>query len=344
MFRIRTSTTHSAKRAVANFFSWAIILAGLIAPRSANAETLKVGYVNVPGFGAIFIGQAKGYFAAQGLTVELTPFEGAQPVALAVVAGDIDFGFAGPSGGFYNLAGKGALRIIAGVIRDAPGFKNQAFVVSNRAYGSGLKSYRDMAGRTFAIAQTGGPSHYSIALLAEKFGLDLKSIRVLPLQSLPNAVSAVVGGQADATVISASAAMPAVQRGNVKLIGWVGDETPWQIGVAFASAKTTNERQETVERFLRAYRRAARDYHDAFTGPNEERADGPTAPEILDIIAKNLHQPPETINIPYVDADGMLDVQDIFHQIAWFKSQGLVMNEAKGDDIIDKRYVIPLSR
>ena len=133
-----------------------------------------------------------------------------------------------------------------------------------------------------------------------------------------------------------------VQRGDIKLIGWVGDETPWQIGVAFTSAKTANDRRATVRRFLHAYRRAASDYHAAFTGANEERADGPTAPEVLAIIAKNLNQSAETINIPYVDAEGRLHVKDILHQIAWYKSQGMVKPEVDGGQIIDERYVMAL--
>ena len=48
--------------------------------------------------------------------------------------------------------------------------------------------------------------------------------------------------------------------------------------------------------------------------------------------------------IPWVDADLRLDVADIRHQIDWFHAQGLLKGEANADDIIDKRYVVPLPR
>ncbi|HEY1504824.1 MAG TPA: ABC transporter substrate-binding protein [Stellaceae bacterium] len=331
------------RSAMTSILCGAVALLFVVAfPGFARAETIRIGFVKVPGYGPVFIAREKGYFADEGLTASLVPFEGAQPVAVAVAAGDIDFGVAGPSAGLFNLGGQGRLRIIAGMIREAAGFQNQAFVASNRAYEAGLTSYKDIAGHSFAITQMGGPSHYSLVLLAEKYGADLKSIRVLPLQSLPNAVSAVVGGQADASVISASVVAPSLRRADMKLIGWIGEEIPWQIGVAFTSARTAGEKSTTVERFLRAIRNGTRDYHDTFTGPGEVRKDGPKASEILAIISKYVDEPPESINVPYVDADARLDVNDILHQINWFRAQGLVKSEFEGESIIDKRYVIPL--
>jgi NitT/TauT family transport system substrate-binding protein len=99
-----------------------------------------------------------------------------------------------------------------------------------------------------------------------------------------------------------------------------------------------------VERFLRAFRKGAHDYHDAFTGLSEKRVDGSTAPEILAIIAKYTGQPEAAIRsaIGYVDSDARVDVKDIKHQIAWFQSQGMVKSDVTGDAIIDARYAVPL--
>lgn len=44
----------------------------------------------------------------------------------------------------------------------------------------------------------------------------------------------------------------------------------------------------------------------------------------------------------YVDTDERLDVRDITRQIAWFKAQGMIKGEVEIDQVIDKRYVIPL--
>lgn len=71
---------------------------------------------------------------------------------------------------------------------------------------------------------------------------------------------------------------------------------------------------------------------------------GPTAPEVLAIIAKYTQQPVEQIAraLPYVDAEARLDVKDVLRQIAWYKAEGMIKGEVDGDRIIDKRYVVPL--
>ena len=311
-------------------------------PLAAQAEAIKLGSLTVANVGPIFIAKEKGYFAAEGLEVELVSFDAAQPVALAVASGAVDFGVTSTSGGFFSLAGQGPLRIISGLYSEAPGFHNFAIVASDHAYESGLKSYKDIANHSVATTQIGSPVHYSLALLADKYDIDLKSIRMLPLQGIPNMLSALVGNQADAAIITGTAIQPVLQAGQAKLLGWVGDETPWQTAVTFTTAKTLNDRGNTVQAFLRAFRKGTKDYHDAFTGPGETRADGPTAPEILAIIAKYVNQTPDQVrlSVAYVDPDARLDVDDIRHQVGWYKSQKMIKDEIDPNAVMDMRYVV----
>jgi NitT/TauT family transport system substrate-binding protein len=96
----------------------------------ATAEEVRIGTIKVAGAGAMFLAEARGYFAAEGLTPRFVFFEAAQPIAVANVSGDIDFGATPPGGGFYALAGQGALKIIGGYIMDWPSFQANGAVVS----------------------------------------------------------------------------------------------------------------------------------------------------------------------------------------------------------------------
>jgi NitT/TauT family transport system substrate-binding protein len=323
---------------------WSALIV-LLGCAPARAETIKVG-IGTGGVGHLFIAKDKGYFAAEGLTVEFVPFVSAEPVAVAVASGSVDFGATGLSGALYTLGGQGVLKIIAGSVHEAPGFQFLTFVVSNRAYAAGWTSFKGMGGHSVAVPQIGSPSHYSTALIAEKYGVDLKTVRVLPVQSVPNCISAATGGQADAAVMPVVPVMPSIERGDVKLMGYVGDETPWQIQAVFTTSKIANDRRDTVERFLRAYRKGAKELHDAFTGPDGKRKDGPEAAAILALIAKNTGQTAEQtkLAIPSVDGEGRLDVKDVLHQIAWYKQQNMLKVPVEGDQVIDKRYVLPLER
>jgi len=329
---------------------WLFIVVGAVfsaialLPRAASAEEVKIGLLKTAGNGGIFVAIEHGYFAAEGLTPKLTYFEAAQPVAVAAVSGDIDIGSTALTGGLYNLAAQGSLRVIAAQSADAPTFQNNTVIVSNRAYEAGLKSYKDLAGRAIAITTIGSSPQYCIVLLAEKYGFDLKSVRFLPVQTTPNVVSAVVGAQADAGVGPAAPLLPAVLRGDAKLLGFVGDETPYQLGALFVATKTADQRGDMLKRFLSAYRKGARDYHDAFTGADEKRKDGPTAPAIMAILEKYLGQTAAQLKsgISYIDAQARLDAKDVQHQIDWYHAQGLLKGELKASDLIDKRYALTL--
>jgi NitT/TauT family transport system substrate-binding protein len=321
----------------------AAILAMLLAvPGARGADHIKIGMQKVPG--PVFIALDKGYFAAEGLEAEPVFFEAGQPVAVAAVSGDIDFGIAGFTGGLYGLAEQGALKIIGGQTREVPGFHANTVVASQKAYAAGLKSFKDLPGHSVAVTQIGSAFHYDLGLLAEKYHFDLKSVRILPLQTNPNAVAAVSGGSADAAVSIISYLAPAIERGDVKLLGYIGDETPWQLVGVFVATKTASERGPLIERFLRAFRRATRDYHDAFTGPDGKRQDMATAPEMLAILAKHTGQPVERVrgSLGYIDPEARIDVQDVAHQVAWYKAEGLLKGDLPGESLVDLRYALPL--
>lgn len=322
-----------------------ILLAACMAasPRS-DADPIKIGVVKVPASGAIFIAQEKGYFATEGIPAQLVFFDAGQPIAVATTSGGVDFGATAISAGFYSLAGQGALRIIAAAAEDVPHFESQAFLVSNAAYAAGFKSLKDFPGHSYALSQIGSSAQYALGLIAEKYDFPLDSVRILPMQSISNAVTAVAGGRADITLNSATAELATVERGAARFLGYLGDEQSYQFGVVFTATTTTNERPDIVASFLRAYRKGARDYHDAFAGPNGERKDGPTASTILGILAKYVVVPPEQLAAAasYIDADARLDIRDVLHQVAWYKSHNLLKGDVNAEALIDRRYVVAL--
>jgi len=52
-------------------------------------EAIKIGTLMTTGGGALYIAQEKGYFAAEGLTAELVPFDAGQPVAVEGVTQEL---------------------------------------------------------------------------------------------------------------------------------------------------------------------------------------------------------------------------------------------------------------
>ncbi len=312
---------------------------------TAHAESIKIGISKLLSYPAVPIAIERGYFKEQGIDAEMAYFDSAQPVAVAVASGSVDFGVAGLSAAFYTLAGQGQLRMIAASGYEQPGFYNIVLLGSLKAYDAGLKSPKDLPGHAVAVTQLGTSLQLNLGRIAQKFGVDLKSIEVKPLQSNSNVVSALTGGTIDAGIIPATPALPLIAKNEVKVISWVGDDVPGNTGSsAFTGTKTANERGDLVKRFLVAYRKGMKDFHDAFTDANGKRKDGPTAPAMLDLLSKFTGMETGTIDraTPYVDAQGRVDVKDISEQIAWYTAQGLIKVPVNADELIDKRYAIAL--
>jgi NitT/TauT family transport system substrate-binding protein len=326
------------------------LFAGLLAIAAgwtAQADELlkaKVGVLRLSSSAPVFIAQDKGYFRDAGLDIDLRFFDAAQPIAVATTSGDIDFGITAFTAGLYNLAGKGTLKVIGGMSREKAGYPLIGYFASNNAYATGLKTPKDLAGKRIAVTQVGSSFHYSLGLLADKYGFKLADIKVLPLQSLSNAAAALKGETVDAALLPVSTARKLMDDNGAKLLGWVGDETPWQLGAVFASPKTLTNKP-LVTRLLAALERADREYHDvilADVAGGSAPINGKTKP-LLEIIAKYTNLPIEQVvgNCAYIDPDGKLDVKNVANQIAWLQEQGFVDKGFGVDAILAKDYVKP---
>lgn len=322
-----------------------IALSGTIArAQTSGAGTLEkssIGVLALASSGPIFIAKSKGYFADAGLDVDLKMFTSAQQVPVAVASGDIDFGVTGLTAGFYNLASRQAITMIAAQSRDEPGFNLSAYVATKAAYDAGLRTPADLRGKRVAITTIGSTFHYMLGLLGQKHGFTVKDLSMVPLQDIPKMTAAFKGNQVDAIIAPVTVARQVVADGSGVILGWVGDETPWQLGALFTSPETVINRRPTVEKFVTAYKIALAEYHAAFNtrDASGQIVKGPGYDELLAIIAEAVKQKPEIVaaGLPYVDPEGRLLIKDVVNQVIFWQGQGQV------DKALDPRSVMDLS-
>lgn len=313
----------------------------LFAAPSFAADHVKVGTTRLISYVSVPVGLAHGYFQAQGLDVEQIYFDSAQPIAVAAASGDIDFGVAGPSAGFYNLAAQGQIKLIGATGGDSKGFHALEFLASNKAWNGGLKTPHDLPGHSVAITQVGTALHSIIGVLADNDGFPMSAVELKPLQSNGTVTSALVGGTVDAAVMPNGPILNLVDKGQIKFLGWTSDYAALKAGVMLLATKhDLDDRSDVVKRFLIAYRQASREIHDAFTGPDEVRRNGPTAPEIIQIISDFTGLTPEQVDAsaPYVLPNAEIDLVAYQSQITWLKSQGLLKTNIHIEDLVDMRY------
>lgn len=324
-------------------FAAIVCMSGALIEPGNAAEPAKICVVRSSGGIPAIVAKEKGFFAAQGLDPQLTFFDSAQPISVAVASGDCDFGSTGITAAFFNLAGQGALKIIAAGTWDRPGFQSVGLVASNQAYAAGLRSLKDLGGHSVAITQAGSPLEFFVVEIARRFNIDLSTIQILPLQSNGVIASAIAGNKTDAAVQTSAPIYALVGKGDGKLLGWVSDVLPMRQGEAvFTSTKIANEKPELVKGFLGGLRAGMAYWDKAFVDAKGQRYEGPTAPEVIGYVAKDLGQPESVVRqgIPYFDPQARISQKDMELPLDWYKSRNMVKANVDLDSLLDKRYVI----
>lgn len=317
----------------------------LVATASYAKEKVTVAALTFVSSSPLFIAYEKGYFAEQGLDVDLKFFRSAQPVAVSIASRDADFGVTAFTAGFYNLAAKGAVKVIGAQLHEVKGYPGSAILVSNKAFAAGVTSVDKLPGHSFAMSQVGSSFHYMIGRVAEGAGFDLQDLKLKPLQSVGNMIGALKSGQVDSMIMVPHIAKPLADAGGAKIIGWVADYAPYQVGGLFTSTQNVAERRVVIEKFVKAYQKGIADYRAAFIDSDENQD------EILNLIHKYVYKdqaaekalPKIKTGAMYIEKDGRLDVADVYKQIAWYQEQGLVDKDADPSKIVDNSFIKPLT-
>jgi NitT/TauT family transport system substrate-binding protein len=314
----------------------------------AALPPVRVGVLRLASAGPVFIAQDKGYTRDAGVDVTLRFFDAAQPIAVAIASGDIDVGITAFTGGLFNLAGRGQLKVLAAQSREEPGFPLIAYLASKRAHDAGLRTLRDLRGKSVGITQVGSSFHYSLGLITRKLGFPMSDVRMQPLQSLSNLSAALIGGSIEAALLPSTVARPLIDRGEAVLLGWVSDETPWQVGALFAGTRFIQQQRDPLTRYIAAYRKAAAEYHDVLL---KRKADGtfdhgPEAAALIEIIARNVNQSAAivTASLAFVDREARLDWASVADQLQWYQENGFVDRGFGMDAIMDTSFVPPIRR
>ncbi len=316
-------------------------------PPARTGDLLRLGLMQTLSPAPFYIAQERGIFRIAGINLTFTFFPAAQPIAVAAVAGGIDVGVTALTGGFFNLAASGALKVIGGALHEEPGYPGSAILVSDKAFDAGLTSPEKLAGHSFAITYYGSSFHYMLGRIAEAKGFSLSSVALHPVRQVPEMIAAVLGGQVDATIAIASIAKPLAAKAKAHIIGWVGDIVPYQITALFATERMIVQQTDLLHRFAGAYQKGVKEYRDAFLRlDRHERPiiDAKTDAAIALITKYVFIGDPDARakildGVGYYDAGGALDVADVEAQCKWLVAHDLVKRGIDPAALIDTRFL-----
>ncbi|WP_232697451.1 ABC transporter substrate-binding protein [Brevibacillus daliensis] len=308
-------------------------------PAEQKMETVQVGMLKLTSTAPLFIGIEKGFFKEENIDLKPQWFEAAQPISVATAAGSVDVGATGITASMYNMiAGGQKLVVVADKGREQQGYSSSALLVPND---SPIKSVEELKGKKIGITQTGSTYHYMAGKLLEKYGLSLKDVDLVPLNSIKGLMEALKSNQVDSVLLNEPNISLVVNEGYGKPIAQIGDEFEYQTSGIFFSP-TFAENKDVAERFLKAYAKSTRYYYDAvLTKKDGQVVPGENYDEVIEIIAKYIEQDKELIKkgLPYIDRDGKLLESDIQTQVDWYAKEKLIDKPIDVKEIVNTQML-----
>ena len=318
-----------------------VAASALAAPAIAQNKKIKVGALRFTSHSASFIAVERGYFDDAGLDVELEFFQAAQPMAVAIASGDVDYAVTAVTGGLVSLADKGAIKVIGGAVKEEAGIDGQQILASDAAFQAGVTDPSKLGGKSYGVTQSGSSFHYVGAKVAAAEGIEM-SYR--PLQKVGAIIGALRSGQVDAWNIVPHIAKPLAGSGAVHIIGAVQDYLPdYQLTTVFTSASNAADKRGQTEDFLAAFSRGIDDYNSTMIDLSGGEAG---VDEMVDLIHKYVYTDrprdkaaPGIINgTMRLSPNAALNVASIQDQLSWFQSEDLVDAHITIDTLVDSSY------
>jgi NitT/TauT family transport system substrate-binding protein len=318
--------------------------AASLAPALA-ADKIKVGILPLTSHAPDIIAGGKGYFAKQGIDASFITFLAAQPMAVAIASGDVDFGITAITAGLISLADKGAVKVIGGALEEAPGVEGEKIIVSKKAYDEGVTTPAKLKGRTFGITTAGSSFQYMAHKIAQKEGFADSDMQLKALQKVPTVIAALKSGQIDAWSIVPNIADALTKGPGVVQIGKISDYIPnYQVTTVFTSAANVEKKPDLVKRFLAAFSQGVADYNAALVEKTMSKDD-------TDAIVKMIHQyvyasmpldkaaPRIRAGAMRISPDATLNLESVKDQHDWFKAEKMVPADISMAKLVDTRFV-----
>ena len=312
-----------------------------------QARELTIGTIGASSDAPLFIADAKGYFAEQGLKVTFVRFDSAAKMIPSLGSGEVDVGSGATSAGLYNAYARGIpIKIVSDKARNAKGYGFQAIMVRTDLIDSGqVKSLKDFKGLKVAMSANGNSENAFMNYALVQNGLSYNDIDPIFL-GFPNQIAAYANKAIDASLTVEPTVTELLKQGTAKKLVSADEVFPdYQTAVIFYSPIFMKDQPDNAKKFMVALVKAIRFYDDAL---KDGHLAGPNADEVIKILTQYsfIKDPAvhRAIVSQAIDPDGQLNMPSL--QMAWqfFKDTKQIDGSVKVDDVVDLSYVHAASK
>jgi NitT/TauT family transport system substrate-binding protein len=289
---------------------------------------------NIP----LYAGIDRGYFAAEGLQVELVGLQDVAASAQAIATNQVQFSIAVPDPVIFNALNRGVdIRILVSSTTNKPDDKPAAFMVRSELLDSGqVRSLADLRGRAVSVANPSSQFYIERALALG--GLTLSDVSTVRLQGLPDIFAALKTGNIDAGWLVEPLITNAERQGVARVMAGTGQLYPGAVGTALImSPSFERDNQEAAIRFLVAYLRGQRDYYHALnlkdTDPSQVIESLTTHTQVKD---PSLYR---SMGLPSLDPNGTLDPTSWDPFQDYYVSRGILERKVDLSTYLDQPLV-----
>ena len=305
---------------------------------AAELTTITIGASPAMSTLGIFIAQEKGYFKAQGIDAQITPFKASTGQMVPLLAsGQMLVGAGNVAAGLYSaIANDIPIKIVADKGQVSPGHGYLALIVRKELVDNGrYKDFSSLKGMTMAVTATGVSQEIVTERYLKKAGLELRDIKLVTL-GYGDMNIALANGALDATIQIEPYVAAAVEKNIAVRVSGNDEIYPHQQSAVIMYSPVFIEKYPQLARnFMTAYVRALRDYNDAFEHGKGKK-------EILAILAKHTGGDAAAYaNVVPVglDPNGRVHLRSLKDDARWFHEHGYLKKIPDLDSIVDFSYV-----
>jgi NitT/TauT family transport system substrate-binding protein len=323
----------------------ALLSAALLAPARAFGATptvVRLGATLAQSDAPICVALAKGYFAEQGLDVQITPLQTAAMMMAPLSAGQLDVAAGAPTAGLFNAVGRGIdLKVVASESISAPGYGVIAILVRKELIDSGrVKTFRDFKGLTFAEVGQGTAAFVTMSEALRRGGLTYRDVHEVFI-GFPEQITAFANGSVDAATTIEPFATKAIQNGYAVRFSSSDVLIPNGMNSCiFYSGNFIRNQRDTAVKFMVAYIKGLRFCAGAL---KNGRLSGPNAGDVIDVLTKYtaIHDPAVFREIVpnAVDVNGRLDLANLRFDLATFRGANLIVGDTTVEAVVDTSIV-----
>ena len=256
---------------------------GTFSFRHANSRTVvRVGNLLVPGQAKLFIAKELGYFAEEGLDVQLNEFTNSADGLSALRAGKLDFGAFGATAPLFHIAKDADIRIVGGIHDEDAG------LITTAKNAEVIHSVSDLRGKKIAVVRLSSGDAALRGRLLELGLIPGKDVEISEIKSPPAVIEAVRAGDVDAGMVWEPHIVRAQQSG-LKVIARSHDLVPGHPCCRLVAQRAyTVDHPDTIRHFLKALLKAEKFGHDNRSGA-------------VDIIAKYIKLDRSIVDASYLN-------------------------------------------